>query len=84
MSAAQRNAYEVDYLIAPGLGGTADIHNLWPEPYSSDAWNARVKDELEEYLHQSVCAGKVDLRTAQSDISHDWIAAYKKYFRNRR
>jgi hypothetical protein len=78
---ARPENYEVDYLIAPGLGGTGDIHNLWPEPYASDAWNARVKDELEEYLHQSVCAGKVDLRTAQSDISHDWIAAYKKYFR---
>jgi anti-sigma factor RsiW len=78
---ARPENYEVDYLIAPGLGGTADIHNLWPEPYASDAWNARVKDELEEYLHQSVCSGKVDLRTAQADISRDWIAAYKKYFR---
>ena len=24
--------YEIDYLIAPGLGGAEDIHNLWPEP----------------------------------------------------
>lgn len=72
--------YEIDYLIAPGLGGSEDIHNLWPEPYTDAAWNARVKDSLEEYLHQSVCAGKIDLRTAQSDISRDWIAAYKKYF----
>ena len=28
-----------------------------------------------------VCAGKVDLSTAQNDIATDWIAAYKKYFR---
>jgi hypothetical protein len=28
-----------------------------------------------------VCAGKVDLSTAQSEIATDWIAAYKKYFR---
>jgi hypothetical protein len=27
-----------------------------------------------------VCAGKVDLSTAQKDIASDWIAAYKKYF----
>jgi hypothetical protein len=27
-----------------------------------------------------VCAGKVDLPTAQNDIATDWIAAYKKYF----
>jgi anti-sigma factor RsiW len=72
--------YEIDYLIAPGLGGSEDIHNLWPEPYATAAWNARAKDSLEEYLHESVCAGKLDLHIAQADISHDWIAAYKKYF----
>ena len=27
--------YEIDYLIAPGLGGAEDIHNLWPEPSTS-------------------------------------------------
>lgn len=72
--------YEIDYLVAPGLGGTDDIRNLWPEPYGSATWNARVKDSLEEYLHESVCSGKIDLRTAQFDISTNWIAAYKKYF----
>jgi hypothetical protein len=72
--------YEIDYLIAPGLGGTEDIHNLWPEPYTSSTWNAHVKDALEERLHEMVCAGKLDLSTAQQDIARDWIAAYKKYF----
>src|SRR5271170_5112938 len=72
--------YEIDYLIAPGLGGAEDIHNLWPEPYSSPTWNAHVKDALAEHLHQMVCAGEVDLSTAQRDIAADWIAAYKKYF----
>jgi hypothetical protein len=72
--------YEIDYLIAPGLGGVEDIRNLWPEPYTSQVWNARVKNNLEEQLHQLVCAGKLDLSTAQSDIATDWIAAYKKYF----
>jgi hypothetical protein len=78
---ARAEDYEIDYLIAPGLGGAEDIHNLWPEPYTSTTWNAHVKDELEERLHQMVCAGKVDLSTAQNDIATDWIAAYKKYFR---
>lgn len=77
---ARANDYEIDYLIAPGLGGVEDIHNLWPEPYTSSMWNARVKDALEEHLHQLVCAGKVDLSAAQNDIATDWIAAYKKYF----
>jgi Putative zinc-finger len=77
---ARASDYEIDFLIAPGLGGVEDIHNLWPEPYSSPTWNARVKDTLEEQLHQMVCAGQIDLSTAQNDIATNWIAAYKKYF----
>jgi anti-sigma factor RsiW len=80
ISNAPRADYEIDYLIAPGLGGSEDIHNLWPETLRSEKWNAHVKDGLEEYLHQSVCSGKIDLRTAQTDISTNWISAYKKYF----
>jgi anti-sigma factor RsiW len=71
--------YEIDYLIAPGLGGTEDIHNLWPEPSTAPVWNAHVKDALEERLHQLVCDGKLDLPTAQRAIATDWIGAYKKY-----
>jgi hypothetical protein len=72
--------YEIDYLIAPGLGGTDDLRNLWPQPYGSGAWNAHVKDDLEERLHQMVCDGQLDLSTAQREIATNWIAAYKKYF----
>jgi hypothetical protein len=71
--------YEVDYLIAPGLGGTEDIRNLWPEPSTSSAWNAHKKDALEERLHQLVCNGELDLNTAQKAIATDWITAYEKY-----
>jgi hypothetical protein len=77
---ARAGDYEIDYLIAPGLGGVEDIHNLWPEPNTSWTWNAYVKDNLEERLHQMVCSGKLDLSSAQRDIATDWIAAYKKYF----
>jgi hypothetical protein len=77
---ARANDYEIDYLIAPGLGGADDVRNLWPEPHNSGAWNSRVKDDLEEQLHEMVCTGKLDLPTAQRDIATDWIAAYKKYF----
>jgi len=72
--------YEIDYLIAPRLGGTEDIRNLWPEPYGTRVWNAHVKDALEERLHEMVCSGQIDLSTAQHDIATDWIAAYQKYF----
>lgn len=74
------NDFEIDFLIAPRLGGTEDPQNLWPEPYASSIWNARVKDDLEERLHEMVCSGEVSLKTAQNDISADWIGAYKKYF----
>ncbi|HVT92231.1 MAG TPA: hypothetical protein VHD76_05270 [Bryobacteraceae bacterium] len=84
MPNARAELYEVDYLITPELGGAADLRNLWPEPYSDTVWNARVKDALEDRLHSMVCAGKLDLATAQREISTDWITAYKKYFRTNR
>ena len=80
ISGAEPRGYEVDYLITPALGGADDIHNLWPQSYSATIWNARVKDALEDRLHELVCRGDVDLTTAQREISRDWISAYKKYF----
>lgn len=80
----RQGSYEVDYLITPALGGADDIRNLWPQPYASGEWNAHVKDALEDYLHDQVCSGKLDLETAQHDISVNWIAAYRKYFKTDR
>jgi hypothetical protein len=34
---------------------------------------------LERKLHKLVCAGQLDLKTAQRDIASNWIEAYKKY-----
>jgi len=80
LPASARGSYELDYLITPELGGATDIRNLWPEPYSSTSWNAHVKDELEDHLHEMVCQGKMPLETAQAEIASDWIAAYKRHF----
>jgi hypothetical protein len=77
---AEPRAYEVDYLITPALGGADDIRNLWPQSYSDTVWNAQVKDDLEDHLRSLVCAGKLDLATAQREIAGNWIGAYKKYF----
>jgi len=77
---AAEKAYEVDYLITPALGGSDDIHNLWPHSYANTEWNARVKDALEDRLHAMVCQGQLDLPTAQREIATNWIEAYKKYF----
>ena len=79
MDGVPPDGYEVDHLITPALGGSDDIRNLWPQSYSSE-WNAHVKDELEDYLHQQVCLGNIDLLTAQREISTNWISAYQKYF----
>jgi len=38
-----------------------------------------VKDALERKLHKLVCAGQLDLKTAQREIASNWIEAYKKY-----
>jgi hypothetical protein len=77
---AQPEGYEIDYLITPALAGADDIHNLWPQSHSSTAWNAEVKDALEDRLHQLVCNGDLDLAKAQEEIAANWVAAYKEYF----
>jgi hypothetical protein len=80
MDRVPADEYELDYLITPELGGAPTAQNLWPQRYASRAWNARVKDQLEQLLPTMVCDGALSLQTAQHDIAVDWIAAYKKYF----
>lgn len=74
-----RGDYEIDHLIPLELGGSNSIKNLWPESYLTLPWNARVKDRLEDKLHELVCSGQMDLKTAQQAIAANWIEAYKKY-----
>ncbi len=65
-------AYEVDHLVSLELGGSNDIGNLWPEPYTG-VDNAHDKDVWENRLHTQVCSGAITLATAQNDIVHWWV-----------
>jgi hypothetical protein len=71
--------YEIDHLLSLQLGGSNDIHNLWPQSYTTKPLNAHVKDGLENTLHAAICNGKVDLATVQKEVATDWTAAYAKY-----
>ena len=77
----QPRQFEVDYLIAPTLGGADDVRNLWPQPYTDSVWNSRVKDALEDLLRAKVCKGEMDLAAAQHEIASNWVAAYQRQFR---
>ncbi len=76
--------YELDYLIAPELGGADDPRNFWPQTYNPATWNAHLKDALEDRLHTLVCEKKVTLGEAQRALATNWIAAYKKYFQTQK
>jgi hypothetical protein len=83
LSHARPGDFEVDYLITPGLGGSDDVANLWPQPHASQ-WNSYVKDQLEDHLHHMVCHGQISLADAQQAIASNWINAYKRYFNTER
>ena len=68
---------QVDRLISAKLGGSNDIKNLWPQPYSPKP-GAREKDALEDWLLKQVCAGTIPVEKAQQDLAKDWYASYRQ------
>jgi hypothetical protein len=71
--------YEEDHLISLELGGSpTSVKNLWPEPYATTE-GARVKDKIENKLHDLVCAGRIGLRVAQHAIATNWWTALQRY-----
>lgn len=81
MQSVPPDAYELDALVTPELGGSTHPANLWPQRYHSPVWNAAVKDELERLLPELVCSNQITLADAQREIATDWVAAYKRHFK---
>jgi hypothetical protein len=71
-------SYELDHLVPLELGGDNSNRNLWPEP-ASPVPGFHQKDQLENYLHDAVCGGRLALATAQAGIASDWIGLYHQY-----
>jgi hypothetical protein len=69
------SGYEVDHVVSLELGGSNDISNLFPEPYSIQ-YGARIKDKLEDDLHEQVCTHGLPLAVAQDEIATDWLKYY--------
>jgi hypothetical protein len=73
------SALEIDHIVSLELGGSNDPANLFPE--RADAHPGyRVKDKLENRLHDLVCAGEITLRDARRRISSNWQKLYQKVF----
>jgi hypothetical protein len=71
--------YEEDHLIPLEIGGNpTDPRNLWPEPYHTSIpdGGAHDKDKVENYLHEQVCRGAMNLADAQKAIATDWYQVY--------
>lgn len=64
--------YELDHAIPLALGGhPTSSENLHLQPWAGPR-GARAKDVVEARMHRYVCAGKVDLLTAQLCMADDW------------
>jgi Protein of unknown function (DUF3761) len=72
-------ALEIDHIVSLELGGSNDIANLFPERLDPDP-GYRVKDRLENKLHDLVCAGSIGLRSAQRRIAANWQSLYRQVY----
>lgn len=73
------NQYEIDHLISLELGGNNSVANLWPELNDHPHGYLNSKDILENRLHSLVCSGVITLRSAQVQISSNWVLTFHKY-----
>ncbi len=70
---------EIDHIVSLELGGSNDIANLFPER-ASPAPGYKVKDKLENKLHDLVCSGQMTLSSARVGIATNWQKLYRKVY----
>lgn len=69
--------YQIDHFIPIGIGGSHDPENLWPQPIVNNA-GFYEKQQVAQYLHESVCRGDMELEDARDIMRRDWHLAYKQ------
>ena len=64
------------------IGGSNDVANLFPEreAFPNRQPGFRVKDRLENRVHDLVCAGEMTLSGARRQVAADWEALYGRVF----
>ena len=70
---------EIDHIVSLELGGSNDIANLFPEQRDINP-GYKVKDKLENKLHDLVCDGSVSSGPPSVGIASDWQALYKSVY----
>lgn len=72
-------ALEIDHIVPLELGGSNSIANLFPQKLDARP-GYRVKDRLENKVHQLVCSGSMALASAQKRIAANWKQLYRLVF----
>ncbi len=68
--------YELDHLWSIEAGGSpTDPRNLWLQPYVNP-YGAKLKDRLENRIHDRICARATTIEQGGHDLTFDWIEAY--------
>lgn len=69
--------YEIDHLVSLELGGSNDIANLWPEA-AEPRPGFHEKDQVENFLHDQICAGTISVQEAQYQIATNWLDVFTR------
>ena len=70
---------EIDHIVPLELGGSNDIANLFPER-ALPAPSFRIKDKLENQLHDLVCRGQMTLLEARKGTASNWQSLYLRVY----